>query len=318
MGEVRPDRLPNRSLDALIKLLAWLLWISLLAACDPVSRQFSSIDRLAASNNTLFAQINIRYSFGVGGNSEDKTMVFRSTDFGQNWDRIEDIPQDVKLIWANPIQYPKTFCRTGDPKTCYRVNNTEQIDISMDAGTSWKKSWKFPIGRKEFLNRDSRLALLSPDPPHEKLEPDTKPKDIVILDHENGYVVLAALGNQGILIQNSGGKWERQYLYKALPLSYTLTKIEDIDDYLFNELFLSVCVSGFLLLIITIYYVITRKKLLPWKLPGIVLVCLIVPFILWAYGIIPVYEIALAGAIVLSVVILLRSYFSARSKERAH
>lgn len=125
------------------------------------------------------------------------------------------------------------------------------------------------------------------------------------------------MGNQGILIQNNGGEWKRQYLYKALPLPYTLTKIEDIDDYLFNELFLSGCISALLLTIITGYFVITRKKLLPWITPGILFICSVAPFILWACGIVPIYEIAVAGAVVLSGVMIVRGYFSVRSKERA-
>jgi hypothetical protein len=39
--------------------------------------------------------------------------------------------------------------------------------------------------------------------------------------------------------------------------------------------------------------------------------------ILWASGIVPIYELALAGAAVLSGVVILRGYFSTRSKEVA-
>ena len=187
MKEVSPDQISRRSLVTPVKLLTCLLWITLLTACDPASLPFYSVDRLASLNNTLYAQINIRYSFGVGCCAGDiETMVFKSADFGQDWGMIKDVPQEVKLTWAEPIDDPKIACRTGDPNICYRLNGKEQIDISMDAGASWKKSWKFPVGRKEFLNRNSRLALLSPDPPNEKLQPDTIPKDIVILDLPDG------------------------------------------------------------------------------------------------------------------------------------
>jgi hypothetical protein len=230
---------------------------------------------------------------------------------------IEDLPQEVKQAWAIPVHYPKIICRKVASNDCYRISGKEQIDSSMDAGKSWKRTWRFPVGRKEFVNRNSRLALSLPDPPNEKLEPDTIPKDILILDLPDGYLVIAALGNQGILIQNNGGIWERLYLSKALPLSYTLTKLEEIDDHLFNELFLSGCISALLLTIITGFFVFSKKKLLPWITPVIVFICLLVPFILWAYGIVPIYEIALAGAVVLSGGVLVRGYFSTRSKERA-
>jgi len=72
MNEVRSDRYPPRNMDASIRLFAWLLWIPLLTACDPVSRPIYTVDRLDSSNNNLYAQISVQNSFGIGEEVEEE------------------------------------------------------------------------------------------------------------------------------------------------------------------------------------------------------------------------------------------------------
>jgi len=294
-----------------IKLLTVFLLLVALAACDPISYPYHTVDRIAAHENGLYTRAIERKSMGIGYTPEASPQYFISESTGKKWGSIEAVPPAVEQLWAQEPVYPKIACWPSQPDVCYQITGDRRIDLSTDAGKTWKKAWSFPLGREGFIIRNPRYFLLSPGSDDGEIEPDTAPKDIAILESGNTVIVAAALGNQGIIIQDETGNWERVAVGRAEPLPYRATTLNEIWDYLFGELALAACSSVFLLLILAAFYAVRRTTLLPWITPWLVFTAITLPFILWIYGVIPIYQIALVLAAILCGGILVWGYFKA-------
>lgn len=293
------------------RLLAIIALLLVLTACDPISLSTYTVDKVFAHDDNLFARILIGQSWGPGCCfAEDYYLYFVSEKIEKyaNWKEIKILPEKVEQEWAKSIIYPKTVCGASHPNVCYRINGEDQIDTSVDAGVSWKKAWKSPPGRKEFLYRNPQNIKIDPVEPHNRIEQDTTPKDIAILENGNEFIVIAAMGNQGVLLQNLQDDWVRIGVAGAIPYPYSISGIKEIDDYLLGEIFIAVCLSFSLLIFFHRFF--SRKT------PLIFLICFLIPFVLWTFGIIPIYQIALSLAIILGLASLASGYSSRMKKEK--
>jgi hypothetical protein len=68
---------------------------------------------------------------------------------------------------------------------------------------------------------------------------DTRPLDMTILERAEGTSVIAAFGNQGVLVRTPQGTWERRPVDDARPAPYRMEGLGDAAKTLYPEAFLA-------------------------------------------------------------------------------
>jgi hypothetical protein len=75
-------------------------------------------------------------------------------------------------------------------------------------------------------------------PPSCTPDPDINLNDLVLVQTSNGHQVIAAMGNQGLLILKEGQAWERRAFYEARPIPWAAVFLDFLVS-TFAELFAS-------------------------------------------------------------------------------
>jgi len=178
-------------------LLSWAL-----IATSP-SPPPQSVQRIFARGHTVYAVVTA---------SSDAPLLAQSDDFGRNWRVLESIPPELSGEAQAPVQPPKTVCLEGASMLCYRIRGEARIDRSENGGRTWQTSWRAPTWRMDFFQIARHTLLLSPPPP------DFIPADIALLRAPSGGAVLvAALGNQGVLVHTAEEGWRQYTIQNARP-----------------------------------------------------------------------------------------------------
>ncbi len=199
----RASRPPARETAALgFALLSWAL-IATSPALPP-----QSVTRVLARGEILYAVVTDSFY------SEDAFLA-QSDDFGQHWHFVETASEELGLDAETPVQLPKTVCLE---KTCFRIRGETFIERSEDGGQTWKTVWRAPTWREDYYRALRSIPLYSAPPP------DFVPSDIALLRAPSGEAVLvAALGNQGVLVYTSGEGWQQYAVDRAEPKPPALT-----------------------------------------------------------------------------------------------
>lgn len=190
-----------------------------LAACDPGSVRYDTVERIAVVDNIPYARVVGRSTHGIGMTA-DTQQVFGSPDAGANWNEILSPPAEVTQALNQAIVYPRTVCATSDPTTCFRISGEERIEISRNGGATWRVDWRMPAGRGKYQNRFMPLGVSA----------STVPLDLGIVETARGFAALAALGNQGILARSPDGKWLSYPVSLAAPVPLHATGFDAITD----------------------------------------------------------------------------------------
>jgi hypothetical protein len=136
---------------------------------------------------------------------------------GKDWTAIEEseVPETVRAKLAEPANYPETICVPDQPNICYRTGKPDQLEMSEDGGNTWKTGWRIPIGRRTYMERYLSSKLLSC-----KKSPDEGPYDLALIPQNGGNILVAAMGNEGVLVKNLDGTWERVGMLNAEPTPF--------------------------------------------------------------------------------------------------
>lgn len=137
--------------------------------------------------------------------SHEGVELYESHDLGSTWTLVAQAEHRSQLA-DHEIERESTACL--DDGRCFRIDG-ESATAVWKVSTTGDESpaWTFPSGRLDFLERyqfDGSAGSYDPSP-----------RDIVVVDD----VVLAAMGNDGVLRGSADGEWQRGVLGEPRPFS---------------------------------------------------------------------------------------------------
>jgi hypothetical protein len=227
---------------------------------------------------------NIIYANAIYSGKE-----YFSLNGGKTWEEVDfEIPEQVIVEMRNSVKSPFTLCILEDQNLCYKTGD-EVILESNDGGKTWIISWSIPEGRREFLSRNFSTTNFGP-------------YHLVFITYEGQNVILASLGNGGVLVKTDSGPWEIYGVNGIGPLSFGAKNL--------NEAVNSLGFEGFIIFVVGIIYfslnLVINKDSNQKVLTNLFLLLAVIAisysmFILWAFGTIPFYETAKWVAIGLNI-----------------
>ena len=286
-----------------------MLLSACLASCDPQSYQYEVVRRVVVLDNIPYVLAMERSSFGINMSADEIPHTFMRQEPGGNWQEVASPPEQVSQTFLQANGLPRSICRSNEPNTCYRITGQDQVEFTQDGGKRWQVVWKMPAGRLAYMQDyiENRSHLLH-------VNPDSIPYDLGMVENDDGYELIVAMGNQGILVRNPGGSWERQAVGSARPVPFHAQSFQDITATLGLETFCAISIAIFLLFCLTIVKLIVHRKRVPLVIPFLLFPAIWLPFVLWAMGVVMIYNLSVALAVLLSLGICL---FSMRRKKAA-
>jgi hypothetical protein len=176
------------------------------------ARYVPVINHLVVEGQRIYAF----YTFGYSEPSSD--YGYLSLDNGKTWTSVQDIPPEIKLKFQEPLTLPKQVCLPENSQKCYRIGvKPEQVDVSYDGGQNWQVGWSYPPGRREFMQRIVPIVQMSSV---DKREINAGPYDLAIVPSTKGSTIVVAMGNEGVLVFQTGQQWQRFAVDIAMPTPY--------------------------------------------------------------------------------------------------
>jgi hypothetical protein len=154
--------------------------------------------RLVQSDNAIIAT----YVDGFGVRKEAM-----STDAGAHW--AANTMDRISTGTTGDSVLPIIKCLSTTLSICYRITGQEQVDRSTDGGETFSTAWMRPVGRDAYMKRVGTISAL-----------DLHTFDMIILEQAGQLEVMVALGNEGLLIGEQDGKWERVPFLNSAPPPY--------------------------------------------------------------------------------------------------
>lgn len=222
---------------------------------------FLTIDRVFTYNKSIYVHGVTGNSIGMGGDfwEDGQHIIFVSNNHGETWQVVETAPADVSDYFAKQVEQTKIVCFDEGDLNCFRIRREKgQIEAAKSSNSFfWRTVWRMPFGRKYYMERRPEISFIG-------VEPDTFPYDIALLENNGDRFVVAAMGNQGVLIRNQKGEWERvavsSDIPRAAPTPYRASSFEEMIDNLYTEGWISGGFSLAFFLFLTIYAWVTIHK----------------------------------------------------------
>lgn len=211
-----------------------------------------TIDRIIYENGILYVNSGYTQSeYGV------------STNGGDTWERNGDksFPEIISLAFAEKVSYPKMVCIPGDNQLCYQTTGTDQIEISRDGGASWQVDWEIPAERQYFMKRAGGSLVCGKTPDFEVF-------DLIVIPHGSEYRIIAAMGNEGILVKTGEGSWVRQGVLFAQPTPWQANSLSKANWTIYIEILMGIGLAILLFGLLTFraaYTVANKTPPIPGK-----------------------------------------------------
>jgi hypothetical protein len=235
-----------------ICLLGLATYGSLATSCDfPIETT-----RLVLHEGTLYSNLpgaieRVKVSAEEGDQTSDWVSATAiSEDGGHTWSWLSDdqVPPPVQAEYHKEQDLPLVVCDPQHPLECYRIDGTPIVQASIDGGSSWSTSWRFPFWRYSFANRYANPPFILHLCP--RLEIDFSPKDLVLAEDRAGSrTVVAAMGAQGILLGLADGSWEQRQQLDAKPIPLKASTLHQAYDLISPERTLALLVGGLIWLV---------------------------------------------------------------------
>ncbi|MFO7536932.1 MAG: hypothetical protein R6X32_02600 [Chloroflexota bacterium] len=129
---------------------------------------------------------------------------WRAYTCNANFDCSKRVPETPELWLVFDQVGAKIACLENDPLLCYRTGH-EIVEVSTNGGQTWQVAWQIPPERREYMNR---LAFSGPVA---SVPINMGPHDLLLkLTGNDEHILVAALGNEGLLVRMGDGTWERK------------------------------------------------------------------------------------------------------------
>lgn len=229
--------------------------------------------------------------------------AWRSTDGGETWFSAPTyyLFTDIDEALAFKSLDYQAKCSQTNPQNCYRLSQLGTIESSTDGGVNWKTDWQFPEGRLEYLKRS--YARSRPGVPDA-----LRPLDLAVLETNDGEIVVAAMGNQGVLIRTTQGQWESIAVESASPLPANAQNIQEALNMVIPEAGRAVVIAILFAIVLylattlTIHFLFRKTGQAAPRMsnlsqfvifyPLILLLVLFLPYVLWSIGLIDSIDVA--------------------------
>jgi hypothetical protein len=136
------------------------------------------------------------------------------------WQLIEQPDAQVITAARQLTHLPITRCDPQQPQRCFRIDGRPRIEQSEDGGSTWKTAWQITPGREVFIHRIALYEYCMKDP-------EVATFDLVILPTASGSLVVAAAGNEGVILRSADGSWQRSALGETNPIRPTPIAAQD-------------------------------------------------------------------------------------------
>jgi hypothetical protein len=176
-------------------------------------------------------------------------------DLSSRWAAAQERRSSLVSQLATPPALPATTCVPGQPHLCYQITGDKKVYSSSNGGETWQVAWEIPAGRRDFMDRY---------PSGCKGAIDMGPYDLLIVPELAGYRVVVAIGNEGLLVRQPNGDWERQEVLRARPTPFSTTHVGNVLDILQEE---EIYLGLLTLLILSSIIVMTQRSLRPLVIP---------------------------------------------------
>ena len=231
MGDPNMKKTVNRLILTIVGSF-FVLFITACAIGDSMPSPYYSVDRVGIYNKIVYVHVTEKMSSGMVTDDRTFDHYYQSMDYGQTWKELQITDNAIQTLFNIPKEGVVTACLEKDPNTCYRIMGNAKVEISHDAGANWSTDWKIPVGRYEYMERNPALPIFY------FVFPDIIPNDLGLLEMDNGYFVIVAMGNQGVLVRSPENTWERYpitYSSKeellATPFPYKATNLNEVVQY---------------------------------------------------------------------------------------
>lgn len=182
------------------RLTYLIIGVATLASLATAGSEEVNVIRLEFFDSQVFAGLGFIYDegpevFDYAIGLEEETL----------WEEIESPPEEIIDVFSKPIQLPKTICQQNQNNVCYRITGEEHIEGSMDNGKTWEIIWKISPDRRLFMERLNVQEF--------------GVYDIALVENGEEISLIAALGEEGVLVWNSNDSWERHRVLYSIPTS---------------------------------------------------------------------------------------------------
>jgi hypothetical protein len=191
-GQVREQPLPRRAVELISAVI--VLPTAGLALLASSAVDYPNAGDIIVQHGSLFVN-------RVDGRYGEYAVV--TTD-GERWSRVGDqnLAGAKQSENGSDIRSDSRACVPAVPRHCYRtVPQRLAVEESVDGGATWTDAWSISPGRQQFLERAY--------PGRRQNGGDVDAEGIGILPVGKRYVVVVAIGRDGLLMRHPDGRWER-------------------------------------------------------------------------------------------------------------
>lgn len=260
----------------------------------PVSAQ-----QVMVVNNTIY----------VGSGQGPNAVISRYDPVQFGWYVFEPVPAEVAAETLKTIRLPRQDCDPQNPLVCYRIDGRPRVEASEDGGKTWTVAWQIPWGRAGYMRRLHSVPLSC----RSTQDLEFKSYDLAFLPNGSPHTVVVAMGYEGVVVREANGQWKRQAAYGGyIYYEPTPFAVEDPAELIFTLAPENATVVIAFIVTLILFPILGHKRLLHNAVGAarVMTVAFAVafsllgawlPFVFWAYGLIPEYLLALALALAWAV-----------------
>ncbi len=210
---------PSDIVATIVLIPSWFLWKSInlsqsrwksvlifivasIATMGTTSIQYDKLTKLTTHEGNIYI-------------STELGQVSVSKDSGRTWQTVDPAPQMVFDEFERERVFPLVICFEDNPKYCYRIRGNETIERSLDEGSTYQVVWEPPPDRRYFMDRytSSVFAFSSKGL-------DIGPYDMKLLGSSLEPIIVAAAGDEGVIVGSERSGWERISVGRFEPTPY--------------------------------------------------------------------------------------------------
>jgi hypothetical protein len=247
---------------------AWLLWRSLeqkparqapgklaylaLAAASLASLATTPLISAGVDRVLVYQEQLVASGYFDDGN-HDRWSLASSPD-GLAWRGLADPDPALQALLNTTVTLPKQVCLERQPAICFRITGLERVERSDDGGQNWSATWRMPPGRKQYMERTCGGIEGC------WYQVNTVPLDLAVLENAEGFIVLAAMDTQGVLVSQQSwsdsrqqGEWQWVGVQSVNPLPRRALSLGQAEQAIGPEMVASIVIGVLVCVVSSVY-----------------------------------------------------------------